>query len=46
MKAEQSMTQIANLIARRKSTNSRGLRYNVGSRRYIPTQAYEVEIER
>ena len=46
MKAQHSITQIANLIGRHKSTISRELRRNAGSRGYRPKQASELAIER
>ena len=46
MKAQHSITQIASLIGRHKSTISRELRRNAGSRGYRPKQASELAIER
>ena len=46
MKAQHSITQIASLIGRHKSTISRELRRNAGSRGYRPKQAGELAIER
>ena len=46
MKAQHSITQIASLIGRHKSTISRELRRNVGSRGYRPKQACERAFER
>ena len=46
MNAQHSTTQIASLIGRHKSTISRDLRRNAGSRGYRPKQASELAIER
>ena len=46
MKAQHSITQIASLIGRHKSTISRELRRNAGRRGYRPKQASELAIER
>jgi IS30 family transposase len=46
MKAQDSITQIASLIGRHKSTISRELRRNAGSRGYRPKQACERADER
>jgi len=46
MKAKHSITQIASLVGRHKSTISRELRRNAGSRGYRPKQASELAIER
>jgi IS30 family transposase len=46
MKAQHCITQIASLIGRDKSTISRELRRNAGSRGYRPKQASELAIER
>jgi IS30 family transposase len=46
MKARHSITQIASLIGRRKSTISRELRPNAGSRGYRPKQSCELATER
>jgi IS30 family transposase len=46
MKAQHSITQIASLIGRHKSTISRELRRNAGSRGYRPKQACEKAVER
>ena len=46
IKAQHSITQIASLIGRHKSTISRELRRNAGSRGYRPKQASELAIER
>ena len=46
MKAQHSITQIASLIGRHKSTISRELRRNAGSRGYRPKQACERAFER
>ena len=46
MKAQHSITQIASLIGRHKSTISRELHRNAGSRGYRPKQASELAIER
>jgi len=44
MKAQHSIMQIASLIGRHKSTISRELRRNTGSRGYRPKQASELAI--
>jgi len=46
MKAKHSITQIASLVGRHKSTISRELRRTAGSRGYRPKQANELPIER
>ena len=46
MKAQHSITQIASLFGRHKSTISRELRHNAGFRGYRPKQASELAIER
>jgi IS30 family transposase len=45
MKAQHSITQIASLVGRDKSTISRELRRNDGSRGYRPKQASELAVE-
>ena len=45
MKAQHSITQIANLIGRHKSMISRELRRNAGARGYRPKQASELAID-
>ena len=46
MNAQHNITQIASLIGRHKSTISRELRRNAGSRGYRPKQACELATER
>jgi len=45
MEVQDSITQIARLIGRHKSTISRELRRNAGSRFYHPKQADELAID-
>ena len=46
MKAQHGITQSASMFGRHKSTISRELRHNAGSRGYRPNQTSELAIER